>query len=141
MARPVLAQVNLVVADMEATLAFYRRLGVEIADNAPPPWDRHHRNAVAPKGSTLDFDLDSEEFAAQWGFAGTGALLSFRFESREEVDAAYADLVGAGYQGQNEPCDAFWGARFAIVLDPGGNQIGLTSPIDRSFGGPPPEVN
>ena len=36
--RPVLDQVNVVVRDMDAAVAFYRRLGVEIADTAPQ-WD------------------------------------------------------------------------------------------------------
>lgn len=135
-----LAQVNLVVRDMAATLEFYRRLGVEIADNAPPPWDRHHRNAVAPEGSTLDFDLDSAEFAAHWGYDGTGAVLSFLFESREAVDAAYADLLGAGYRGSREPWDAFWGARFALVLDPDGNGVGLLSQRDPALVKPPPDI-
>ena len=43
--RPVLHQVNLVVRDMDAAVAFYRRLGVEIADTAPQ-WDREESEAV-----------------------------------------------------------------------------------------------
>ena len=31
---------------------------------------------------------------------------------------------------QQEPYDAFWGARYAIVEDPDGNAVGLMSPID-----------
>jgi hypothetical protein len=34
------------------------------------------------------------------------------------------------------PYDAFWGARYAIVADPDGNEVGLMSPRDddrRSF--------
>ena len=125
---------------MAATLEFYRRLGVEITDNAPPPWDRHHRNAVVPESSTLDFDLDSAEFARHWGFDGTGPVLGFLFESRDAVDAAYADLVAAGYRGEREPWDAFWGARFAIVLDPDGNGVALMSPRDPALSTPPPDV-
>ena len=30
------------------------------------------------------------------------------------------------------PFDAFWGARYAIVADPDGNDVGLMSPIDES---------
>ena len=139
MATPVLDQVNLVVSDIEAAVAFYRRLGVEIADS-PPPWDRHHVSAVAPEGSALDLDIDSDEFAAKWGFEGRGPVLGFRFESREDVDATFAELVAAGYEGRREPHDAFFGARFAIVMDPDGNAVGLMSRIDRSLGGPPPDV-
>ena len=33
--RPVLDQVNVVTRDVDASVAFYRRLGVEIADTEP----------------------------------------------------------------------------------------------------------
>jgi catechol 2,3-dioxygenase-like lactoylglutathione lyase family enzyme len=39
-APPVLAQLNLVVADMVASVAFYRRLGLTIDDSNP--WSAHH---------------------------------------------------------------------------------------------------
>jgi hypothetical protein len=35
--------------------------------------------------------------------------------------------------------DAFWGARYAIVADPDGNDVGLMSPIDESRRTWPPE--
>ena len=31
---------------------------------------------------------------------------------------------------QQEPYDAFWGARYAVVSDPDGNGVGIMSPID-----------
>src|SRR5438128_1214082 len=42
---PELNQLNLVVSDMAATLAFYRLLGLTIAETLPE-WEHHHRNAV-----------------------------------------------------------------------------------------------
>jgi uncharacterized glyoxalase superfamily protein PhnB len=138
--RPVFNQVNLVVHDMEAMLAFYERLGVEIAPSFPP-WDRHHRTIATP--NELDFDLDSTEFASQWNrgwtAGNTGAVLGFRVASREAVDAIYADLTGAGYTGQQPPYDAFFGARYALVADPDGNSVGIMSPIDPSRRSAPPE--
>jgi uncharacterized glyoxalase superfamily protein PhnB len=53
------------------------------------------------------------------------------------VDEIYADLVGAGYLGQQEPVDASWGARFAVVEDPDGNAVGLMSPVDAQRRRPP----
>src|SRR4051794_20062079 len=61
--RPIFRQFNLVVHDMDATVAFYRRLGVAIPDTGPD-WDGHHRSAVMPDG--VDLDLDSVAFARQW---------------------------------------------------------------------------
>jgi uncharacterized glyoxalase superfamily protein PhnB len=138
--RPVFDGVNLVVRDMERSVAFYRRLGAEIAD-APAPWDRHHRNLSTPSG--IDFDLDSVTFAAKWdeGWpAGrTGAVYSFRVGTREAVDAIYDDLTAAGYEGQQPPFDAFWGARYAIVSDPDGNGVGIMSHPDAARRSAPPE--
>jgi catechol 2,3-dioxygenase-like lactoylglutathione lyase family enzyme len=130
-AGPVLDQVNLVVADMSAAVAFYRLLGLRIED-PPSPWDRHHRPALAPDG--LDLDLDSREFAQTWDAglaAGTPTVvLGFRLGSRDAVDQKYDELVDAGYEGQQPPYDAFWGARYAIVADPDGHPVGLMSPAD-----------
>ena len=46
------------------------------------------------------------------------------------VDDTYTDITSAGYSGRQQPYDAFWGARYAIVEDPDGNPVGLLSPID-----------
>jgi len=128
--RPVLDQVNVVVTDMPAAVDFYRRLGMEVQDTGPE-WDGHHR-AVDTGG--LDMDLDSAAFAAVWdrGWprATAGVVLGFRVQTREQVDELYADLTGAGHAGQQEPYDAFWGARYAVVADPSGNAVGIMSPID-----------
>ena len=128
---PVLDQFNLVVADMAAAVAFYRRLGLTIPD-ADPEWAPHHRTAVMPGG--IDLDFDSVEFATKWdqGWHGSGCMgvLGFRVPSREAVDEIYADLTGAGYKGQQPPYDGFMGARYAVVVDPDGNSVGLMSPID-----------
>ena len=137
MPRPVLDQVNIVVTDMEAALAFYRRLGLEIPDPRPP-WSNHHVNAK--NEGAVDVDFDSAEFASMWGQDEPRPVLNFRFDEREAVDATYADLTGAGYEGRRAPYDAFWGARFAIVVDPDGNAVGLTSPVDRAFASPPPDI-
>ncbi|MCH8994769.1 MAG: VOC family protein [Chloroflexi bacterium] len=131
--RPVLSQINLVVKDMDATVAFYRRLGLEIPDT-DPEWQAHHRTAAMPEG--LDLDFDSGEFAQQWNGGwrsrGEGAVgvIGFSVSSREAVDELYEELMNAGYRGQQSPYDAFWGARYAIVEDPDGNAVGLMSPID-----------
>ena len=41
------------------------------------------------------------------------------------MDATYAGLVAAGFEGKKEPYDAFWGQRFADVVDPDGNVVHL----------------
>jgi uncharacterized glyoxalase superfamily protein PhnB len=141
--RPVLDQINLVVADMTASVEFYRRLGVVIPDR-DPMWDEHHRSAEVPGG--VDLDLDSDQFAPKWndGWPGSqgrrGIVLGLRVSQRADVDRLYDSVVEAGYRAQQPPYDAFWGARYAIVEDPDGNAVGLMSPIDPERRSPPPEM-
>ena len=126
---PVPDQFNLVVSDMEASVAFYRRLGLSIPDT-DAAFQPHHRSARTEGG--IDIDLDSGTFARHWdkGWRGGMGVLGFKVDSRDGVDAIYADLTGAGYRGQQPPYDAFWGARYAVVEDPDGNAVGIMSAID-----------
>ena len=137
--RPVLDQINLVVRDMDAMIAFYTTIGVDFPP-APEPWTQNHRSASGLPG--LDFDLDSTGFAQQWNegrSAGTtGPVIGFRFGSRAAVDDTFADLIAVGYTGQQAPYDAFWGARYAVVLDPEGNSVGLMSEVDAARRTTPP---
>jgi uncharacterized glyoxalase superfamily protein PhnB len=138
--RAVLDQLNIVVGDMAAALDFYRTLGIEF-EESPAPWASHHRKLEVD--GELDVDLDSATFAKQWDSgwpAGkSGVVVGFRVTSREDVDALYAELTGAGNVGHQPPYDAFWGARYAIVLDPSGNAVGLMSPVDPERRTRPPE--
>jgi catechol 2,3-dioxygenase-like lactoylglutathione lyase family enzyme len=126
---PILDQLNLVVSDMNATVEFYRRLGLDIPDT-DPAFQAHHRSARLPGG--LDLDFDSAEFVTHWdvGWRSGRAVIGFRVSRRERVDSIYSDLTASGYLGQQPPYDAFWGARFAIVEDPDGNAVGIMSPVD-----------
>ena len=138
--RPVFDQVSLVVTDMEASVGFYRRLGLEIGGEGEP-WSAHHRSADTDGG--IDLDFDSQSFAPVWNEGwpgGSGVVVGFRMPDRESVDRTYAELVAAGHQGQQAPYDAFWGARFAMVADPDGNSVGLMSPADPAFRTEPPPL-
>ena len=130
-AAPALNQLNLVVRDMDATVAFYRRLGLAISADA----GAFHVDVRLANGMSVEFD--SSEFVRSWdsswsGSTGGSTVLGFSVSSRERVDAFYAELVAAGYRGRQPPYDAFWGARYAIVDDPDGNGVGLMSPIERA---------
>jgi uncharacterized glyoxalase superfamily protein PhnB len=138
--RAVFQQINIVVADMGASVAFYRLLGVEIADTLPE-WMPHHRS-MASTAPHVDADLDSSTFATKWNegwpSGRTGVVLAFAVSARGEVDAVYDKVVAAGYPGRQAPYDAFWGQRFAVVEDPDGLAIGIASPPDDSYRSAPP---
>jgi catechol 2,3-dioxygenase-like lactoylglutathione lyase family enzyme len=127
---PILNQINLVVSDVEATVAFYRRLGLNIPDTEEQVFQSHHREAQLP--GDFGLEIDSIESTRSWdrGWRSGVGVIGFKLSSHDEVDRIYADLTSAGYAGQQEPYDAFWGARYAIVEDPNGNAVGLMSPVD-----------
>ena len=136
--RPVLNQLNLVVQDMDATVAFYRRLGLAI-DTEP---GAQHAATTLPTGMVVEFD--STDFVAHWdagwgGGTGGSTILGFSLSSRAAVDELYGELTGVGYRGHQRPYDAFWGSRYAIVEDPDGNAVGLMSPADPARNYWPPQ--
>ena len=55
--------------------------------------------------------------------------LGFLCESPMAVDVLYTRIMAAGYESFREPWDAFWGQRYAVVLDPDGALIDLFAPL------------
>ncbi len=120
------AIIELVVSDMAASLAFYRRLGIDI----PPGADTEPHVDVEIDGMRLAFDTRDtiRSFDPGWSPpAGHGhrVALAFACESPGEVDQAWEHLTGAGYEGHLAPWDAFWGMRYAVVRDPDGTPVDL----------------
>jgi uncharacterized glyoxalase superfamily protein PhnB len=145
--QPVLNQLDLVVRDVDATVTFYRRLGLEIPDSAV--WrtasGAHHADLHLPNGFHLHFDSAAlaKSFHRGWleqTGTGTRTIVGFSLPSREAVEERYAALVAAGYTGRQPPYDTFWGARYAVIEDPDGNHVGLMSPLDPARAGAPPAL-
>lgn len=123
--------IGLVVADMPATLAFYRRLGLTFPADAD---EQPHVEAVLDGGLRLAFDTIEviRSFSgADWTppTGGPATSLAFRCPDPAEVDRQYAELTAAGYRSHHEPWDAFWGQRYATVLDPDGTAVDLYAPL------------
>jgi catechol 2,3-dioxygenase-like lactoylglutathione lyase family enzyme len=133
-ASPDLHMLNVIVSDMAVAVEFYRRLGVVPGDGQD--LSGPHVQLRMPGGFSLE--LDTSESARLWhaGWradpASVGVVIGFALPSRDAVDERYAELTSAGYAGRQPPFDAFWGARYAIVADPDGNDVGLMSPLDES---------
>jgi len=131
-----LDQVNLVVRDVEESRAFYARLGLDFGDERDPVWAAHHVSALHGDSTPIDVDLDSTTFATKWNEGwpgGSGAVLGFKVDSRDEVDTLVVALAAEGVPVQQHPYDAFWGARYAVVSDPDGNGVGIMSPVDAAL--------
>ena len=124
---PQLAMVGLVVADMPRSLAFYRRLGLDIPDSGDSQRFVMHR---MPSGVTIFFDTvffpdaDPDRRAAPPGTYNVS--LEFYLGTREAVDAKWAELTGLGYAGRREPWKST-GPYAAIVEDPDGTASLITA--------------
>jgi catechol 2,3-dioxygenase-like lactoylglutathione lyase family enzyme len=125
--------VGLVVRDLDASLAFYRRLGLDIPEN-PDPEGHGHVEATLPGGLRIAWDTYEviRSFDPEWSEPSgpPGMSLAFRVDSPAEVDELYSELVGSGYDGHLKPFDAFWGQRYATLRDPDGNPVDLFAPLE-----------
>lgn len=122
--------IGLITADMPAALAFYRKLGLDIPADAD---SEGHVEITLPGDIRLAWDSEDEikKFDPNWRPpVGTGRI-NFGVEcgGPDEVDKRYAELVAAGHSGVREPWDAFWGQRYASVLDPDANGVDLFAPL------------
>lgn len=121
---PELNAIGITVADMARSIAFYRLLGLDV----PETPDEGHVDAFLPNG--VRFMLDSEEvvrsFLPDWQRNdGNQIALALECSSPAEVDQIYARVVDAGFPGEKEPWDAFWGQRYAVIPDPDGVLVNL----------------
>lgn len=122
--------IGLVVADMAASLAFYRLLGLDLPEAAD---EQPHVEHQLPGGLRLAWDTVEtiRSFDPGWTPPTGGShrmALAFACDSPAAVDATYAQIVAAGHPGHKAPWDAFWGQRYACLLDPDGNGVDLFAP-------------
>ena len=121
---PNLNAIGIVASDMARSIRFYRLLGLDV----PETPDEGHVDTFLPNG--VRFMLDSEEtmrsFRPDWT-RETGNQLGIAFEcdSPAEVDEVYERVTNAGFNGEKEPWDAFWGQRYAQLRDPDGVGVDL----------------
>jgi catechol 2,3-dioxygenase-like lactoylglutathione lyase family enzyme len=117
------AAVGIVVADLVESVRFYRALGLDVPDP-----DGDHLDVALSDGHRLM--LDTVELVRgidpDWApSSGHSFAFAFECESPGDVDRLHARLVEEGFRSKKEPWDAFWGQRYASVLDPDGNQVDL----------------
>jgi len=119
--------IGIVASDTARSIAFYRLLGVEF-----PEEGEGHVEATLRSGIRLMLDAEEvvKSFRPGWERAsGNQLALAFRCGSPGEVDETYARVVAAGFRGEKEPWDAFWGQRYAQLADPDGIPVDLYAPL------------
>ena len=122
------AQINLIVADLDRSRVFYERLGLSFLTR--------NRHGDGPAEAWVSVDtgvtvvLHSTAFAAWWDAtapqpASGGPQIDLELGSADELDATVASLARDGATVVKRPTDMPWRQRFAIVLDPDGHRVGL----------------
>ena len=123
--------IGVVVSDMASAVAFYRLLGLSFPEGAEV---EGHVEAELPGGTRLMFDTEDVVRSLDPTFhppSSAGRIgLAFVCESPAEVDRVFDAVCEAGCQAERAPFDAFWGQRYATVLDPDGNGIDLFAPLE-----------
>jgi uncharacterized glyoxalase superfamily protein PhnB len=143
-----LNQLDLVVRDMEKTVAFYRALGVDIPESAiwRTATGAHHVEVRLPGGFSLAFDSAALAKAYNRGWrepaaaVGARSVVGFNVAARDDVDRIHDELQKLGHHSSQPPFDAFWGASYAIVEDPDGNHVGIMSASDPARRTAPPNI-
>jgi catechol 2,3-dioxygenase-like lactoylglutathione lyase family enzyme len=122
--------IGIVSADLAASLAFYRQLGLDIPEGAE---SEPHVEVELASGMRLAWDTEEtiRSFHPRWaGGRGGRVALAFRLPSPADVDRAYRDLTAEDAPEEVAPFDAFWGQRYAVLADPDGTTVELFAPLD-----------
>lgn len=113
--------IGLTVRNIAESLAFYRLLGLDIPEGQE---NEDFVEVITPNGYRISWN-DVEMVKGvnpDWVEpVGQRIGLAFKCDSPAEVDDLHRKIVAAGYKSHQEPWDAFWGQRYAVVLDPDGN--------------------
>ena len=106
---PTLNAIGIVVSDMARSIRFYQVVGLDVPDTP----DEGHEETIL-------------SFRPEWTReTGNQVGLALECESPAEVDEIYARVTAAGFHGEKEPWDAFWGQRYAQLQDPDGVPVDL----------------
>ena len=125
---PELNAIGITVSDLRRSLLFYRLLGLDLPEDS----DEDHVEATMANGTRLMFDPEEviRSFLPGWTREnGNQVSLAFECASPAELDEIYARVVAAGFEGEKEPWDAFWGQRYALLKDPSGVDVNLYAPL------------
>jgi uncharacterized glyoxalase superfamily protein PhnB len=121
---PELNAIGIVASDMARSIRFYQAVGFDVPDTP----EEGHVDTALPNGMRLMLDTEEtvHSFRPDWTReTGNQVGLALECESPAEVDEIYARVTAAGFHGEKEPWDAFWGQRYAQLLDPDGVPVDL----------------
>ena len=114
-----ISAITLVAADMAASVAFYKALGMkvrfggELSSFTSLHAGTCHVNLVINKREGSDF----------WG------RVIFYVD---DVDALYEQVIVEGYRTETEPADASWGERYFHIRDPDNHELSFACLLNKN---------
>jgi catechol 2,3-dioxygenase-like lactoylglutathione lyase family enzyme len=136
--RSELRSVGIVVRDLAESVDFYRSAGLDIPEESIYKQDGVGLHVEVPMSNGSSLEIDAVAMTRRYDPSGpepgaaSPTVLMFTVPSRDAVDEMHAALVADGVKSHLDPFDAFWGARYAVVLDPDGNQVSFMSPMSEA---------
>ncbi len=120
--------IYLFVKDLRQSVSFYELLGMDV-ETVGDAFARSAWGDLVLEFGTAELTLSYDPNWAEPGLPGN-CTISLEFDSDSTVDEVYDLAVNAGHASQLPPCTPPWQARFAILIDPDGNYVGLHGPRD-----------
>ena len=94
-----------------------------------------HVEAITPTGEVRLMIDDAglmKDMTGKTPVPSTFSAFAMRCESPADVDAAVTAIRKAGFGVIKDPWDAFWGQRYAIVVDPDGCMTDVFAPLSKA---------
>lgn len=115
--------------NMSKTVEFYKVLGFNFNDFKP---EDPHVESI-PENGSLRLMIDTvkliTEILGEAPTHGNHSSFALQYDSPAEVNEVAEKVKAAGFKVLKEPWDAFWGQRYALVVDPDGYMVDLYAPL------------
>ena len=118
-----LSAIGIITEDLNKSKEFYELFGFNFESFG----DGNHLEA---SNGNIKIMLDSVELAKKldpnFEYQLNSVInLCFEFKTLDELSTKFSELKSKGFLIHKEPFDAFWGQKYAVVLDPSGNKVDL----------------
>ena len=132
-----LFMMGIVSSDMEKSVEFYRRLGLDVPEGNGGPSPLAIRMEKGLSLLLTPTGIPREQAALGPALGDCRVFFEYYLQTQSAVEAKYAELVGYGYSSYRSPFRATVGIPepaemcFALIDDPDGNTILLSGDAGR----------
>lgn len=129
MPKPVLDAVAVSAKDISRAKVFYTLLGFEFEGGFESEDHIEPVRRIGEPRLMIDSATLMEKLTGEVPRAPNHSIFAMACETPAEVDTYTAKIKAAGFVVVTEPWDAFWGQRYATVVDADGYRIDLFAPL------------